>query len=276
MNRGYGHKHTGQPFTRRDRSGFTLVEVLIALSVLAVTMTAVFTLFSSGLKLRKITRDRMAFDRDARLLMTALKDDLANLVPSGPPPLVTDDSIVLWRVARESGKEIGGLSEARMVTYQWSGSSYQDSLLVRLATPIAVDPADSALVHEEFLRWARSADVTEEIEGIIHRQGDGKKFGKVAVLNDLGGSWVAYPRIRGFSFEIPEDITDITASDINSRLVLRLRPESVTAVVHGPSWLKQNAWKMEDGLGIEGAFWIPTGMARPVRMVQEDQEEDTS
>lgn len=276
MRPGYAHGHNSRSLCRAGRPGFTLVEVLIALSVLAVTMTAVFTMFSSGLKLRTVTRDRMGFDRDARLLMSALDNDLANLVPAGPPPLVSADSIVLWRVANLNPGASRESSVAQMVSYQWSGSTYQDSLVVRLATPISVDPADSALVHQEFLKWARTTGDTEENEGTLIRDGDERKFGKSASLNDLSGSWMAYPRIRGIHFEIPEDITDITASDIQSRLLVRLRPENVTEVILGPSWMKEDVWKMDDGLGIEAVFWIPTGLDRPVRMIEEDQQEGAS
>ena len=116
--------------------------MLIALSVLGVTMTAVFTLFSAGLKLRLVTQDRMAFDRDARLVIGALRDDLANLVPSGPVPMVSADSIVLWRQSRDFTPGAKKVNIPQLVTYQWSGSAFQDSMLVRVATPLAVDATD--------------------------------------------------------------------------------------------------------------------------------------
>jgi prepilin-type N-terminal cleavage/methylation domain-containing protein len=83
---------------RVDNRGFTLIEVLIALTVLGVTMVAVFAGFSSGLKLRAVTRDRVAFDRDSRLMINSLRDDFANLVSAGPGPMVSADAIVLWRL----------------------------------------------------------------------------------------------------------------------------------------------------------------------------------
>ena len=35
----------------------------------------------------------MAFDRDARMLIAAIKDDLANLLPVGPMPMVSGDTL---------------------------------------------------------------------------------------------------------------------------------------------------------------------------------------
>ena len=81
----------------RNRRGFSLIEVLIALSVLAVTMTAAFSVFSSGIRVRSATRERIVFDRDVRLLLAALTDDFANLTPTGPQPFVSMESIVLLR-----------------------------------------------------------------------------------------------------------------------------------------------------------------------------------
>ena len=86
--------------TRRTSGGFTLVEVLIALSLLGITMATVVALFASGTRLREVTREELAFQRDARMFVEALRDDLANLVPAGPRPMFTADSIVLWRQRR--------------------------------------------------------------------------------------------------------------------------------------------------------------------------------
>ena len=44
-----------------ERLGFTLVEVLIALSLLGITMATVVALFSSGMQLRAVTREHLAF-----------------------------------------------------------------------------------------------------------------------------------------------------------------------------------------------------------------------
>ena len=71
---------------RTDAQGFTLVEMLVALSILGLTLTLGATLFASGLDLRRTTRERLSFEREARQFLTSLQNDLAHLVPAGPLP----------------------------------------------------------------------------------------------------------------------------------------------------------------------------------------------
>ena len=249
---------------RPGNKGFTLIEVLIALSVLGVTMTAVFTIFASGMKLRSVTRDRMAFDRDARLMISSLKDDLANLVPSGPAPMVSANSIVLWRQQTEF---VGGAEKAgppRLVTYQWSGSTFQDSMLVRVVAPLAVDATDFDLVYREFMRWARVFQVADATAADLLREDHGARFGSRATLNGLSGSWVAYPRIRGFAFGITEDPDEYHGGNTRSRVLVRLSPKECTAAFPGLDPLTSLALVPDDGTGMDAGFWLPLAAQVPV------------
>lgn len=257
MNRRSGSAGRGRCRPGTRCRGFTLIEVLIALSVLGVTMTAVFSLFSAGLKLRKSTRESMAFDRDARLVVSALANDLANLVPTGPTPLVSSDSIVLWRQQKEFVGGAARVGVPLMVTYQWSGSALQDSLLVRVATPLTVDIVDSVAVHQEFLRWARvnqGADITADD---LLRQGAGSRFGAQATRNGLSGRWTAYPRIRGFAFGITADPDEDHGADKRSRILVRLSPQKREAAFPGQDPLTSLALMTDDGSGVEAGFWLP-------------------
>jgi prepilin-type N-terminal cleavage/methylation domain-containing protein len=258
------HKVRCRPGT--GSRGFTLIEVLVALSVLGVTMTTVFTLFSAGMKLRKVTRDRMAFDRDARLVIGALMNDLANLVPSGPAPLVSADSIVLWRQQKEFVEGVERAGAPQMVTYQWSGSALQDSMLVRVATPLAVDVTDSALVHQEFLRWARVFQGMDITVNHLLREDDGSRFGSRATLNELSGSWLAYPNIHGFAFGISEDPDESHGADSRSQILVRLSPEKSTASFPWLDPLTSLALFPEDGSGMEAGLWLPLAAKFPVLM----------
>ena len=170
----------------RTRSGFTLVEVLVALSLLGITMATVVALFASGRQLRAATREDLAFQRDARLLVETLRDDLANLVPSGPRPMITADSIVLWRLHEPH-------AETWLVTYQWSGSVEQDSLLVRVTTPLLLDPADivgnlhHAFARPEFADARYSVlmtgpSATADIEGVLIHGAQGARSLTVALV----------------------------------------------------------------------------------------------
>ncbi len=226
---------------RTGNRGFTLIEVLIALSVLGVTMAAIFTGFASGLKLRSVTRERMAFDREARVLINTLRDDLANLVPAGPAPMVSDEAIVLWR--RNTNVAVGMKQEAAplIVTYQWSGSSTQDSLLVRVAAPLTIDAADFGLVHQEFMRWARLPQMAGATTSDLLREDDGPRFGSQATLDGLSGAWVAYPRIRQFSCQITGTDTEGGQAPDRSRIQIRISA----------------ADRATCGADIEAGFWLP-------------------
>jgi prepilin-type N-terminal cleavage/methylation domain-containing protein len=256
--------------------GFTLIEVLIALSVLAVTMTAVFTMFSSGLRLRTVTRERMSFDRDARLFLSALSDDLANLVPAGPRPLVTSDSIVLWRVPGPMEPGVTGRGRPLLVTYQWSGSATQDSLLVRMTTAIETNIADSAAVHLEFLRWARNPIGMLTTRPPLFRDGKGDRFGQRASLNGLGGTWTAFPGVGDFRFEMPRDLTDLQEDPVPTRLVVHLRPVSLSVPWNTTEKLREDAWSKSQGRGVAMTYVVPGGLAVPVFITDLEQPEEAS
>lgn len=249
---------------RRLRAGFTLIEVLIALSVLAVTMTAVFTMFSSGLKLRTATRERLGFDRDSRLLLTALSDDLANLMPCGPAPLVGDDSIVLWRKPGSSGPGRSGDGRPLLVTYQWSGSATQDSLLVRLTTPLVVDYADSALVYQEFMKWARGPVGLQTIRPLLLRQDDAERFGDSAILNRLSGSWVAFPGVRDFRLEVPRDITSLEMQTVATRLVVRVGSAAADEALKQARLRHQDDGAAPAGQNLQTVYLVPGGLGAAV------------
>lgn len=255
--RGRGHPRTGSP-------GFTLIEVLIALSVLGVTMTMVFTLFSAGMKLRSATRDRMAFDRDARLVVGALMNDFANLVPSGPEPLVSADSIVMWCLKSEAADGAGTGRVAELVTYQWSGSGFQDSMLVRVVAPVAASVADSALVHEEFMKWARVFQGLDVTQSHLLREGDGTRFGSRATLNQLSGTWLAYPHIQGFAFGLSEDSDEDLGSGTRSRILVRLSPDKRAESLPWQDALTSLALMPDEGRGLEVALWLPLEAKAPL------------
>ncbi len=263
---------TGYSGSGAGSQGFTLVEVLVALSVLAVTMTMVFTLFSAGMNLRSVTREKMAFDRDARLVISALKNDLANLVPSGPAPLVSADSIVLWRQQKEFVKGTEKVGVPQLVTYQWSGSAFQDSVLVRVAAPLAIDVTDSALVHKEFMKWARVFQGMDVTVNYLVREGGGSRFGGRATLNELSGSWLAFPHVQGFAFGITEDPEADPELNKRSQILIRLSPKKSMASAPWQDPLTSLAFLADDGSGMEVGLWLPMVAKLPVP-VEEGQSE---
>ncbi len=260
--------------SRAGRRGFTLIEVLIALSVLGVTMTAVFTLFSSGLKLRSVTQDRMAFDRDARLVLTALADDMANLVPSGPVPMVSPDALVLWRQRQQMVDGVLQAGAPQLVTYQWSGSGFQDSILVRVAAPVTVDVADYKLLHAEFMKWARVFHLGNATASYLLREDHGTRFGDRATLKGLTGSWQGYPSIRGFAFGITEDPDEYNGGNARSRILVKLSPVQGEASFPGLDPSTSLAMLPNDGRGMEAGFWLPISAQVPAPLADVLPEEE--
>jgi len=174
--------------------GFTLIEVLVALSVLGVTMAAAAGLLRTGLRLRAEARDHLAFERDARAFVGALRDDCANLVAAAPGPLVSSDALVLWRAPDGSAD-----GTAQIVSYQWSVSTTGDSLLVRVAAPMQAAATDPDAIREECRRWIGLAGESGET-GLLIRQDGGRRFGERAERPGLTGSWVGYPAIGAAAF----------------------------------------------------------------------------
>lgn len=253
--------------TRRimaDGKGFTLIEVLIALSVLGVTMTAAFTLFSSGLKLRMVTQDRLAFDRDARLIMRTLQDDLANLVPYGPVPMVSFDSIVLWRQSYNLNSDNPDLVVPQLVTYQWSGSAAQDSMFVRMTTPLSVDTNNSKLVRQQFMKWARVYQLSNATTKHLVREGKNSRFGSQATLNGLSGSWISYPRVQGFACGITQELTENDNEQKRSRILIKLSPKKFEPAAPGMDSETKLALLPQDNVGVEMVLWLPLEAQTPV------------
>lgn len=74
----------------RDERGFTLVEVLIAVTVLGIIVAALGAAFSVGLRTMDGTANRLAGSMDAQLLGFYLPDDVASAttITASPAPIV--------------------------------------------------------------------------------------------------------------------------------------------------------------------------------------------
>jgi prepilin-type N-terminal cleavage/methylation domain-containing protein len=250
---------------RTVRGGFTLVEVLVAVSLLGVTMATGAALFSSGLRLREVSARHLGFARDARGFTDFLRDDLAHLVPAGPPPMITADAIVLWRL------EPGGATH-RLVTYQWSGGAGQDSVLVRVTVPVEAPAADLESVEDELRHWARVFDAAAEAAPPLVRQDAGPRFGDKAVLDGRTGAWTAWPAIGSAAWGLADDPDPEHGGDTRAHLVVRVSaaPPSPEARIPDPDL--RLALMPRDGATVDAGFWLPIGAVVPTNNPAEPAE----
>ena len=223
----------------RPTYGFTLVEMLVALSVLGVTMTAAVAALSTGLRVREVARLRLVHEYDAERLLAHLRDDLDHVVAAEPAPMITEDSLVLWRTATGTSGASDTAGLTRVVTYQWSGSSTQDSVIVRVERPLRVDPNDHESVRAELMRWARARRNSDETIEDLLRDDTGVAFGERATLGERSGSWIGFPHLRDLGFALLDATT--TAMDESRRVRLDVR---VGARVRDP-----------DGV-VAASFWL--------------------
>lgn len=84
-------RQTSSESARRDRraaqspeAGFTLVELLLAITILSMVVVSIYSSFSLGAHLRNRSRDRMTELQQMRELISTLRDDLHNLASVDP------------------------------------------------------------------------------------------------------------------------------------------------------------------------------------------------
>lgn len=61
---------------RKSRKGFTLVEVLITLSIMAIVMTVILTLFNSGTKSMSVGQTKASLQSDLRLSLEMMQNEV--------------------------------------------------------------------------------------------------------------------------------------------------------------------------------------------------------
>lgn len=72
---------TAPAVSHKKQDGFTLLELLIAMMLMAVIITALFALFSNVIDASQHARKRMKTDKSGRAILNILEDDLRYMLP---------------------------------------------------------------------------------------------------------------------------------------------------------------------------------------------------
>jgi prepilin-type N-terminal cleavage/methylation domain-containing protein len=113
--------------------GFTLVELLVGMTILALVTTGIFTSFNVGLALRERCRERLDGLQIARHLASLLADDLRNLAPGRPSLAIENEGLSMLRQARGLRDSCAVL----LVQYRWAEQEDGSIGLGREATPLS-------------------------------------------------------------------------------------------------------------------------------------------
>lgn len=144
-----------RPQRRRHSEGFTLVELLVASTVLAVVLGTVYTAFSSSVSMWKIGEADTATYQDARISLDVVSRELQNMV-RGAAHLFegTKDEFQFYAVTRPMNVDDGTAPRVLRITYRVkSNPRGEGKLLVREESPVEgplpTAPRDGAMEEKD-------------------------------------------------------------------------------------------------------------------------------
>lgn len=260
--------HLGQ----HSRKGFTLIEVLVTLSILAITVTAVFMAFSTGMKFRNKTREYQSFGKETRQVISLLNSDLLNLIPTFPGPLIGEDKIVLWRYPVSDFSGITNGTVPQLIVYGWSHPTDLDSVMVRVSIPALVDVGDWSAVQQLTIKGEKLFSMTGQAISPINSD---QNLRSGPLNNDYGleGQWMAFPHLKSCSFKRGGDGGQSGSSGV---LMVSIRCGLNAKIDELESFDVENVSPESNELGIadfslpatnpreiEAIFWVPGLMSTP-------------
>ncbi len=124
---------------KRARSGFTLVELLVATLLLTLVMTAVYTLFSTVIQSWRSMEDDGNLHRKARHAQSLLQRDYANLFGAAAHLMEgNSDGLTFYIVAAPLAPEAGTSPQLLQLRYRFdeaTGKLYREEALVSAPLP---------------------------------------------------------------------------------------------------------------------------------------------
>jgi prepilin-type N-terminal cleavage/methylation domain-containing protein len=118
---------------RGDSRGFTLLEVLVALSVLAIALVVVMQVFSANLRNLSVSEQQVYAVSRAETIMRDIQDDES--FPDVPSGGTTDDgyrySVSVVKVLEERSRPVPADLLSVSVTVAWTEGRRERSLLLQ-------------------------------------------------------------------------------------------------------------------------------------------------
>ena len=108
---------------REKASGFTLIEVLVAMVIISVTLTVLYTSFQSGLAAFRRTEETLSDRREGDVFRFQLERELKNMIPYLNEPFVGGGNSIVFP-ARLTRYSPNGIEEEMVVIeYEYVGRS---------------------------------------------------------------------------------------------------------------------------------------------------------
>ncbi|NUM56531.1 MAG: prepilin-type N-terminal cleavage/methylation domain-containing protein [Candidatus Hydrogenedentes bacterium] len=137
--------------------GFTLAELLVASTVLAIVLGTVYTAFSSSVSMWKIGESNIAVYQDARVALDVMTRELQNMVPDAAHLFVgSKDEFEFYAVTRPMDVEEGAEPKVLWITYRVkSDPDGEGKLLIReerpVESPMPVAPPEDGTIDDTII-----------------------------------------------------------------------------------------------------------------------------
>ncbi|MDZ4860312.1 MAG: prepilin-type N-terminal cleavage/methylation domain-containing protein [Candidatus Hydrogenedentes bacterium] len=177
------------PHNPRHNDGFTLAELLVASTILAVILGSVYTAFSSSINIWKKGESNTQTYQDARTALDILSRELQNMVPGASHLFVgTNDEFEFYAVTRPMDVEDGSAPRVLWIRYRTkSDPDGEGKLLIReertVESPLPSKPPDGG-----------------EIDSTIIKHGSESQFELAAGVEDFELQYYWKEQIAGAQF----------------------------------------------------------------------------
>ncbi len=159
----------------RARQGFTLAELLVATTIVTIVMTALFTAYSSSIRLWRIGESNLRTYQDARTSLSIIRRELQNIVPGAIHLMQgTDDELEFFAVVPPMDVEEGSGPRTMWVRYRIKkGSAKTGATLVReervVESSLPPAPPKDGEIDKSIIKLGneRQFDLAEHVDDFV-------------------------------------------------------------------------------------------------------------